>query len=180
MQLEQQPSKARHYRGEAERVRRKASAVRDAVIREELLGMARQYDELAVSSEREEFEEAGDERREQAARQADDATRRQFYSSLSGDRWLLGRDAETGRIYVRHEANEPSGGHKTDYSVGAFLSGPQNAEQKALLELISGLITAGATTSSDGHKSSTSVVDNSVGNFGARRVSNAIPIAPKK
>jgi hypothetical protein len=37
-------------------------------------------------------------------------TRRRLYRSANGDRWDLARDTATGRVFIRHEANEPSGG----------------------------------------------------------------------
>jgi hypothetical protein len=35
---------------------------------------------------------------------------REIYRSANGDRWLLARDPDTGRVFVRHEPNLPSGG----------------------------------------------------------------------
>ena len=50
------------------------------------------------------------------------ATRtREIYSSSNGDRWLIGSDSESGRVFVRHEANIPSGGHVTDFDMDTFL-----------------------------------------------------------
>ena len=37
---------------------------------------------------------------------------RMLYSSPNGDRWLLGRDPATGDVFIRHEANVPSGEHQ--------------------------------------------------------------------
>jgi hypothetical protein len=55
---------------------------------------------------------------------------RELYGSPNGDRWLLGRDA--GRVFVRHEANAPSGGQVTHTDIGDFLSrGARNPEQSA-------------------------------------------------
>jgi hypothetical protein len=67
--------------------------------------------------------------------------RRELYSSPNGDRWFLGRDPDTGEIFVRHEPSVPSGGRPSDIDVGAFLSrGPRNPEHQALLRLIGTLI----------------------------------------
>ncbi len=67
--------------------------------------------------------------------------KRELYSSPNGDRWFLSRDPATGRVFVRHEANLPSGGRVTDIDIGAFLgSGAHNPEQQALLRLIGTLI----------------------------------------
>jgi hypothetical protein len=60
---------------------------------------------------------------------------------FSQSRWFLARDPETGRLFVRHEANIPSGGQVTDLDIGAFLSGGQrNPEHQALLRLIGPLV----------------------------------------
>src|SRR5260370_4859334 len=72
---------------------------------------------------------------------------RELYSSPNGDRWFLSRDAGTGRVFIRHEANVPSSGQISDIDIGAFLSrGPLNPEHQALLRLIATLVegTAGA------------------------------------
>jgi hypothetical protein len=67
--------------------------------------------------------------------------RRELYASSNGDRWFLAREPETGRPFVRHEANVPSGGRVTDIDIGAFLSGGQrNPEHQALLHLIGTLV----------------------------------------
>jgi hypothetical protein len=68
------------------------------------------------------------------------AEMRQLYRSPNGDTWFLARDPETGLAFVRHQANAPSGGHRTDIDIGAFLNGPRNPEQAALLRLIGTLI----------------------------------------
>jgi hypothetical protein len=66
---------------------------------------------------------------------------RQLYESPNGDRWLLARDADGDRVFVRHEANPSSGGHVTDTEIGAFLGrGGTPPEQQALLRLIASLV----------------------------------------
>jgi hypothetical protein len=58
-----------------------------------------------------------------------------------GDRWQLARDSGTGRVFVRHEANRPSGGRVTDVEIGAFLStGGLGPEHQELLRLIGTLV----------------------------------------
>ena len=47
---------------------------------------------------------------------------RRLYRSANGDRWDLARDTATGRMFIRHEANEPSGGQVTDIEIGDFLT----------------------------------------------------------
>jgi hypothetical protein len=62
---------------------------------------------------------------------------RQLYQSSNGDRWLLVRDPSTGRVFVRHEPNVPSGGQVTDAEIGNFLSqGGAGPEKQELLRLI--------------------------------------------
>lgn len=66
---------------------------------------------------------------------------RELYSSTNGDRWDLVRDSASGRVFVRHEPNAPSGGRASEIEVGRFLStgghGPQHQE---LLRLIGTLV----------------------------------------
>jgi hypothetical protein len=66
---------------------------------------------------------------------------RELYSSQNGDRWLLAREPDSGRVFVRHIPNMPSGGKTADIEIGAFLCersyGPQHME---LLRLIGTLI----------------------------------------
>jgi len=67
--------------------------------------------------------------------------RRELYSSPNGDRWFLSRDPATGDVFIRHEANIPSGGRHTDVEIGDFLSGGRrNPEHQALLHLIGTLV----------------------------------------
>jgi hypothetical protein len=66
---------------------------------------------------------------------------RQLYRSANGDRWLLAREADSDRVFVRHEANPSSGGHVTDSALGAFLSqGGHGPEKQELLRLIGSLV----------------------------------------
>ena len=59
-----------------------------------------------------------------------------LYRSPNGDRWLLVRD-DTGRVFVRHEANIPSGGTVTDSEIADFLAqGGLGPEKQELLRLI--------------------------------------------
>jgi len=66
---------------------------------------------------------------------------RELYNSANGDRWLLARDSDSGRIFVRHIPNIPSGGRGCDIDIGKFLVeegyGPQHNE---LLRLIGTLV----------------------------------------
>jgi hypothetical protein len=66
---------------------------------------------------------------------------RELYNSPNGDRWLLARESESGRVFIRHVPNVPSGGKEVDIEIGAFLCersyGPQHIE---LLRLIGTLV----------------------------------------
>lgn len=66
---------------------------------------------------------------------------RRLYRSPNGDRWYLARETDTGHVYVKHQANEASGGQVTEIEIGDFLSsggrGPEHAE---LLRLIGTLV----------------------------------------
>jgi hypothetical protein len=64
---------------------------------------------------------------------------RDLYRSASGDRWLLVRD-DTGRVFVRHEANLASGGAVTDMEIAHFLGqGGLRPEKQELIRLIGSL-----------------------------------------
>ena len=65
-------------------------------------------------------------------------TREIYRSAPNGDRWLLAHDPDSGRVYVRHEPNIPSGGQVADIEVGAFLigTGSSSPEKQELLRLI--------------------------------------------
>jgi hypothetical protein len=65
---------------------------------------------------------------------------RELYHSSNGDRWHLARDPDTGRVFIRHQANLPSGGHVADIDVGVFLSQGKGPEQQELLRLIGTLV----------------------------------------
>jgi hypothetical protein len=66
---------------------------------------------------------------------------RELYSSPNGDRWLLCRDTETERVFVRHEPNARSGGQVSNLDIGTFLTrGPPNPEHQALVRLIATLV----------------------------------------
>jgi hypothetical protein len=64
-----------------------------------------------------------------------------YRSAPNGDRWLLARSTETGRVFVRHEPNLPSGGQPDDIEIGAFLLAVDNRpEKQELLRLIGTLV----------------------------------------
>jgi hypothetical protein len=65
---------------------------------------------------------------------------RELYYSSNGDRWYLARDPDTGRVFIRHQANLPSGGHVADTEVGVFLGQGKGPEQQELLRLIGTLV----------------------------------------
>jgi hypothetical protein len=74
---------------------------------------------------------------------------RALYNSPNGDKWLLAREPESGRVFVRHVPNVRSGGKTTDIEIGAFLCersyGPQHIE---LLRLIGTLVEASSNPGS--------------------------------
>lgn len=66
---------------------------------------------------------------------------RELYRSANGDCWRLAREPGSGRVYIRHEANLPSGGRVSEVGIGAFLgAGGQGPEHQELLRLIGTLI----------------------------------------
>ena len=66
---------------------------------------------------------------------------RELYCSSNGDRWLLARGPGSGRVFVRHEPNIPSGGEPVNIELGAFLAATQGGpEHQALLRLIGSLV----------------------------------------
>ena len=68
-------------------------------------------------------------------------TREIYRSAPDGDRWLLVRDPDGDRVFVRHEPNLSSGGQVTDIELGSFLIGTSSgAEKQALLRLIGTLV----------------------------------------
>lgn len=72
---------------------------------------------------------------------------RELYRSANGDRWNLGRDSDSGRAFVRHAPNPPSGGQIVDIEIGAFLNrGSEGPEQQELLRLIGTLVKESSNT----------------------------------
>ena len=70
--------------------------------------------------------------------------KRELYSSANGDRWFLAREAVTGRVFIKHEANAASGGQAADVDIAEFLRrGGQGPEHQALLRLIGTFVTEG-------------------------------------
>jgi hypothetical protein len=63
---------------------------------------------------------------------------RLLYSSSNGDRWFVFRQAETGKLCVRHEPTPSSGGLSTDIEVDDFLArngpGPEFQELRRIME----------------------------------------------
>jgi hypothetical protein len=65
---------------------------------------------------------------------------REIYHSANGDQWLLCHDG-TGRVFILHKANLPSGGTEISIELGDFLGrGKAGPEHQALLQLIGSLI----------------------------------------
>src|SRR5260221_12717344 len=68
-----------------------------------------------------------------------DTRTRELYSSPNGDRWHLCKDA-SGRVFVLHQANIPSGGQTSHIELGDFLTRGYGPEQQALFQMIGTLI----------------------------------------
>jgi hypothetical protein len=62
-------------------------------------------------------------------------TREIYRSAPNGDRWLLARDPDTGRVFIRHEPNLSSGGQVAHIDIGAFLIAAGNGPEKQELHL---------------------------------------------
>jgi hypothetical protein len=72
---------------------------------------------------------------------------RELYHSANGDRWYLARDPASERVFIKHEANLPSGGHVADIEIGTFLkSSGLGPEHRELLLLIGTLVDEAADT----------------------------------
>jgi hypothetical protein len=65
-----------------------------------------------------------------------DTQSRELYSSPNGDRWHLCKDA-SGRVFVLHQANIPSGGQTSRIELGDFLTRGYGPE---LIQMIGTLI----------------------------------------
>ena len=68
-----------------------------------------------------------------------DIRTRELYRSPNGDRWLLCKDA-SGRVFVLHQANIPSGGQTSRLDLADFLTRGYGPEQQALIRMIGTLI----------------------------------------
>jgi len=69
---------------------------------------------------------------------------KELYVSANGDRWSLLRDPGSGRVFVRHEPNLPSGGRASDIGIAEFLArGGHGPEHQELLRLIGTLVEPG-------------------------------------
>jgi hypothetical protein len=64
---------------------------------------------------------------------------RTLYSSPTGERWFLIRNA-SGEVFVRHEANSAAGGSVDHIEIGAILSSGRGPEHQELLRLIGSLL----------------------------------------
>lgn len=67
---------------------------------------------------------------------------REIYRSPNGDRWLLARDPDADRVFVRHERSiVPQVEQVADIEIGAFLIAAGNGpEKQELLRLIGSLV----------------------------------------
>jgi hypothetical protein len=68
-------------------------------------------------------------------------SRELYRSGPNGDRWLLVRDTESGRVFIEHKPNISSGGQTSHMEIGDFLShSGHGPEHQALLRLIGTLV----------------------------------------
>ena len=68
-----------------------------------------------------------------------DIRTKELYTSPNGDRWHLCKES-SGRLYVAHQANLPSGGHISVVELADFLARGYGPEQQSLLQLIGTLL----------------------------------------
>jgi hypothetical protein len=68
-----------------------------------------------------------------------DILTRELYTSSNGDRWHLCKEG-SGRVFIVHQANLPSGGHVSRMELAEFLSLGHGPEQQSLLRLIASLL----------------------------------------
>jgi hypothetical protein len=68
--------------------------------------------------------------------------KRELYRSApNGDRWLLVREVNSGRVFVEHQPNVSSGGRTTQIEIKDFLvRGGRGPEYQALVRLIGTLV----------------------------------------
>lgn len=66
---------------------------------------------------------------------------KEIYSSSNGDRWLLAREPDSGKVFVKHEANAASGGFGSQMEIDSFLTRDRHSPQaNRLLALIGSLV----------------------------------------
>ena len=69
---------------------------------------------------------------------------RLLYASSNGDRWHLVREIRSGTVFVRHTANDASGGNIVDIALPVFLTfGRHGPEHQELWRLIGDLAASG-------------------------------------
>jgi hypothetical protein len=73
---------------------------------------------------------------------------RELYSSSNGDSWHLCRDT-SGKVFVLHQANIPSGGRVSQIELADFLARGYGPEQQALLHIIGKLIDLAAVEAAE-------------------------------
>jgi len=59
----------------------------------------------------------------------------ELYSSSNGDTWFLEKDA-AGQLFVLHQPNEPSGGHRSRIPAEEYLKRSHGPERQALLSAL--------------------------------------------
>ena len=76
---------------------------------------------------------------------------RLLYASPNGDHWHLVRETDSRDVFVRHSANDASGGNILDWPIPVFLGlGRLGPEHQELWRLIGDLVAGGETVSAGG------------------------------
>jgi hypothetical protein len=66
---------------------------------------------------------------------------RALYESPNGDRWFIAHGGD-GRVFIRHEPNEPSGGEPANFGILEFMAQQQGPQHEAFLSLVSQVLRA--------------------------------------
>ena len=87
----------------------------------------------------------------------------EFAASSNGDRWLLGRDPDSGTAYVLHQANGPSGGARSRIEIVDFLDRTRLSPEHRALLVTMGTLVSGSLVSQSKSGSPASSADNDAG-----------------
>ncbi|MBB5695783.1 hypothetical protein FHS87_003850 [Roseomonas pecuniae] len=68
---------------------------------------------------------------------------RELYVSSNGDAWYLVLEPRSGRVFIRHQRNQASGGDVSLIEIRDFLSQGHGPEHQELLRLLGTLVGEG-------------------------------------